>query len=363
MSNDKEMETTQPERPRNPVYDATEREVRLGTELRAYYAELKFGEPPALDEDTENLRQGLIALLDRAATSQVNLSKTYREGYQPERATELALSMVAGLSMPGLNQPYKEAIRWLRVAVREQRNPTPPEVAEQLTQWQGDPEAGRMLLHAHHLAKELQQKLRRAYLDDVVHCIEEVVEPRMAGAEREDSMMQAVEDTRTWSRLTEALGFARIAQELLQYEAEAVRKEEDQAREDGNKLPTPSPRRQQYLEASTRAATVQVYLIEAHYAQEAAQEAKHRRHHAARREWDEIRNQARLLYHRKIRLERQLNHGDFVVIDPASGDYEVSGTEDKAREALGQRQPGCKTHTEKVGYSATLRMSSRPVAS
>lgn len=78
------------------------------------------------------------------------------------------------------------------------------------------------------------------------------------------------------------------------------------------------------------------------------------------READQIVQQGEELYDREIREKvEQGNHGRFVVIDIASGDYEVADEDLAASEKVLKRHPQALLYGVRIGYPAALRIGYR----
>jgi hypothetical protein len=68
-------------------------------------------------------------------------------------------------------------------------------------------------------------------------------------------------------------------------------------------------------------------------------------------------NQAKNIYNNQLKVALEANHrGQFVAIEPVSGDYFVSDTLDGAVQAARARHPDRLSHTLRVGYPAALHL-------
>jgi len=71
----------------------------------------------------------------------------------------------------------------------------------------------------------------------------------------------------------------------------------------------------------------------------------------------QIADKARSLYYEKYRIPlEEKNHGQFVCIEPVSGDYFLGGTFDEAVNKAIDKYPDRLTHTLRVGHSAAFHL-------
>ena len=78
-------------------------------------------------------------------------------------------------------------------------------------------------------------------------------------------------------------------------------------------------------------------------------------------EWvEEVARQGEAIYQERIRtLVDPLHYGEFLVIDVATGDYELGNRMILASKKLRERKPGAITYGIRVGFSAAYRMGGR----
>ena len=76
-----------------------------------------------------------------------------------------------------------------------------------------------------------------------------------------------------------------------------------------------------------------------------------------RRDQDDFSLQAKRVYERQIKPKlRPEDHGKFVVLDPATGEYELGEDELRAAMSLRLRLPNARLWLERVGYKAAHRV-------